>query len=105
MTKRIIDGKRYDTDTAQEVLGVGSRPGTSRTDFGYWEATLYRTPRGRWFLDGTGGGMSMFAEAVGGGGSTDGSGIIPIPYWEAQRYLEADGNIEALEKWFTIEDA
>jgi hypothetical protein len=103
--KRIIDGKRYDTETAEQVTTIGSLPGTSRTDFRYWEATLYRTPKGRWFAVGNGGGMTMFAESVGGGGSRGGSGLIPISKTEARKHLEDDGNIDALEQWFAIEEA
>ena len=101
--KRIIDGKRFDTETADWVAEF--RGGAGRTDFRYWKASLYRTPRGRWFLSGEGGGMSMFAEHVPGGGSRGGSGLIPIPATEARRYLEDDGAVDELEQWFAIEEA
>jgi hypothetical protein len=106
--KRIIDGKRYDTETADWVAAVGSDT-CSVTDFGYWEAALCRTPRGRWFLAGKGGGMTMFAESVGGGGSRGGEGIIPISEREARERLERGGfgydYEDALERWFAIEEA
>lgn len=103
--KRIIDGKRYDTETAENVADIGSRPGTSMTDHGYWDAVLYRTPRGRWFLAGRGGPASMFARSVGNGGSEAGAGIISISESQAQSFLEGAGDMESLERWFTIEDA
>jgi hypothetical protein len=102
--KRIIDGRRYDTETAEQVAWVGSRSGISRSDHTYWDAGLYRTPRGRWFLAGDGGPASIFAQPVG-NGTTGGSGIAPISSGEAQRYLEHAGNIEALEQHFAIEEA
>jgi len=42
--KRIVDGKRYDTEAAEMVTWVGSRSGISRSDNTYWDAGLYRTP-------------------------------------------------------------
>ena len=102
--KRIIDGKRYDTETAERVTWVGSRSGISRSDFTYWDAAIYRTPRGRWFLAGDGGPASIFAESVG-NGTIGGSGIIPISDGESLRYLEDVGATDALERFFTIEEA
>lgn len=45
--KRIIDGKRYDTETATLVATV--ERGT-QTDYGWTAKSLYRTSRGAWFL-------------------------------------------------------
>jgi len=102
--KRIIDGKRYNTETAHRVGSVGSAT-INVSDFGYWEADLYRTPRGRWFLAGKGGPMTMFSRPDGGGMTSGGSGLIPISGTEAQVYLEDDRNVEALERWFVIKEA
>ena len=102
--KRIIDGKRYDTETAEKVAWVGSWSGISRSDNTYWDAGLYRTPRGRWFLAGHGGPASLFGQPVG-NWTEGGSGIAPISEGEALRYLEHAGNIEALEQFFAIEEA
>ena len=101
--KRIIDGKRYDTETAERVTWVGSRSGISRSDFTYWDAAIYRTPRGRWFLSGDGGPASIFAKSVG-NATTGGSGIIPISDGEALRYLEDVEAMDALEQHFAIEE-
>ena len=102
--KRIVDGKRYDTETAERVTWVGSRSGISRSDHTYWDAAIYRTPRGRWFLAGDGGPASIFAKSVG-NGTSGGSGIIPISDGEALRYLEDVEAMDALERFFAIEEA
>ena len=102
--KRIIDGKRYDTETAERVTWVGSRSGISRSDHTYWDAAIYRTPRGRWFLAGDGGPASIFAQSVG-NGTSGGSGLIPISDTEAQEYLEDVEAMDALERFFAIEEA
>ena len=102
--KRIIDGKRYNTETAHRVGSVGSAT-INVSDFGYWEADLYRTPRGRWFLAGKGGPMTMFSRPDGGGMTSGGSGLIPISDTEAQEYLEDVEAMDALERFFAIEEA
>jgi hypothetical protein len=55
--RQIIDCKRYDTETATLIGEADSlHAGASSTsDFNYWEAGLYRTPRGNYFLAGEGG--------------------------------------------------
>ena len=79
--KAIIQGTRYDTEKAVLIaetdnLGDGAE---SVTDFAYWQAGLYKTPRsGRYFLAGRGGPMSTFAKSVGRSGWSGGEGIIPF---------------------------
>lgn len=79
--KAIIAGVRYDTDKAIELgttdnLGSGAN---SVTDFHYWTATLYKTPKsGRYFLAGTGGARSMFAHNMGNGSWSGDSKVIPF---------------------------
>ena len=41
--KAIIRGRRYDTETA--MLVGESWSGGGKSDFRYWEAALYKTPR------------------------------------------------------------
>jgi hypothetical protein len=103
--KRIIDGKRYDTEKAEEIAWNGSTEG--RSDFRYFSEYLYRTARGRWFLAGSGGPMTKYAETIG-NGRTGGDGIIPLSEDEAREWLEhcdSSSATEALEKYFTLEDA
>lgn len=55
--KKIIDGKLYDTATAKKIAEWDNgRCGT------FWEEceTLYRTPKGTYFLHGWGGPMSRY---------------------------------------------
>jgi hypothetical protein len=117
----IVDGLKYDTETAEHVaeLNNWSLPqlrGIGPGDHSYFDADLYRTRNGRWFIAGRGGPSSMFAVSVGNPGSwasTGGSGIIPISKATAQWWLEQVATKEmyksftneALEKWFSIQDA
>jgi hypothetical protein len=102
--KAIINGKRYNTETAQD-LSVWSN-GYSTTDFNYCRETLYRTKNGAHFLYGTGGAMSKYRESYGdswGGGSK----IIPLTEAEAIKWLEEHDGTSALEEHFPdhIQDA
>lgn len=79
--KKIINGKKYDTDTAQ---AMGSYDINATTSFEYVEETLYRKRTGEFFLLGEGGPMSKYAVNTGGGNWAGGAAIIPLS-WEAAR--------------------
>ena len=102
--KAIINGLRYDTDKAI-LIGEGGH-GESRSDFNYWEAGLYKTPRsGRWFLAGEGHGMTRFASNVGNMRGW-GSRIFPMDEEEAREWAERHLTTAEVEAaGFTIEDA
>lgn len=89
--KKIINGTRYDTTKAIEI-GSFSSPHNC-TDFQYWEATLYRTKNGRFFLAGEGGAMSRYGTPVS-GGMGYGERLEPMSREDAlewaERYLDAD---------------
>jgi hypothetical protein len=101
MTKRIIDGKRYDTSSADLVAHF--RNGYSRDDFKWLEEELYRTPKGAWFTYGGGGPGSKYCNFAPGEreasiGQTD--VITPMTSDEAMRWLENAGETELLEEFF-----
>jgi hypothetical protein len=96
--KRIIEGKRYDTEKADLLAEVSSHE--PRSSFGWWQEALYRTPRsGAYFLAGEGHARSRYATNLGGGSWGPGERIEPMSEDEAfawaQRELPAD-QIEAL---------
>ena len=104
--KSIIHGLRYDTDKAV-LIGWDGYNG-NRTDFEWWEAGLYKTPRsGRYFLAGKGGPMTRWAQPVGTNGYTGGSGIVPMTAEEAREWAEQYLDAAEIEAGFaaTIADA
>ncbi len=108
--KKILDGIRYDTDRAVEIGSADNccRGVDSVTDFGYWQATLYRTPRsGRFFIAGHGGPMSRFAQSCGQNCWRGGEDLIPMTREEALEWAELWLTTEQVEAGFaeTIEDA
>jgi len=104
---RIIDGKRYNTDTAVKVADVGSPGMTSRSDHTYEDTYLYRTKKGAWFLSGEGGPRSRWGRSVGNSTIASGSGLQPITPDEARELLEQHDETDAIERWFSdvVEDA
>jgi hypothetical protein len=100
--KKIIDGKIYDTDTAQCVIPLRSK--VDKADFGYWECDLYRTVKGSWFICGEGNGASIFARLVG-TGTIPSSGIRVVSDGWVRDELEQIQYLYALEKYFDIEEA
>lgn len=79
--KRVIEGKVYNTDTARQICQVrcSCYPG----DFHYEETWLYRSPRGVYFLAGSGGPMTRWARPEGSNSWSGGSGLHLIGKDEA----------------------
>jgi hypothetical protein len=75
--KKIINGKRYDTETATEIASAWN--GCSRTDFKFLLETLYTTDSGAWFLAAEGGAMTKYAKILEGGRARTGDrDILPL---------------------------
>ena len=87
--KKIINGKKYDTATA-EKLGFFDN---NELGFSSVEESLYRKRTGEFFLLGEGGPMSKYAVSTGGGNWAGGTAIIPLS-WEAARAW-AEENLDA----------
>jgi hypothetical protein len=102
--KVIIDRKRYDTEKAEKVA---SRFYGEISDFYHVHETLYRTPRGNWFLAGSGGPGTRYAASSGQNEWSGSQKIEPFSDVEARGWLEVNGEVRALEKYFgdSIEDA
>ena len=90
--KKIINGRRYDTDSAK-FLAEDSY--SYRSDFHWWRETLYRKNTGEYFLHGEGGPASKYAEAVGMNKWSSGERIMPLSLTEAQKWAEE--HLDAIE--------
>lgn len=95
--KKIINQKRYDTETAK-MMGTDYY-GMPR-DFEYWQETLYRKQTGEFFLHGEGGAMSRYAEAVGTNSWSGGERIMPLTVEEAQKWAEKHLTADEYESIF-----
>ena len=83
--KKIIDGKRYDTDTAK---AVGYDSYSNPRDFNFWEETLYQKKTGEFFLHGEGGPNSKYAKTCGLNEWSGGEKLIPLTYRAASDWAE-----------------
>lgn len=99
--KKIINGKRYDTDTAKEM---GQDSYSNPRDFSYWCETLYRKTTGEFFLHGEGGANSKYAETIGQNEWCGGSRIMPLTVEKAQAWAEKHLDAEEYEKIFGAVD-
>ena len=95
--KKIINGRKYDTETAKEV-GYWSN-GYPCSDFNHCEETLYLKKTGEYFLYGEGGALTQYARSVF-RGTTGGSEIIPMNEDRAKKWVEKCLNCDAYEALF-----
>jgi len=95
--KKIIDGKRYDTEKAEEIDFFWN--GLCSGDFRSVAETLYKSSKGAFFLYGKGGAMTKYAESHG-DAFTEGEDIIPLTESEAFDWLECCGKVDSIEKYF-----
>lgn len=100
--KKIINYKKYDTETATEI-GAWFH-GTTGT-FEYVHESLFRKNNGEYFLHGEGGAASKYHEKIGTNLWRGGSVIIPLTSDEAKVWCEehmGDATYEEKEE-FSIE--
>lgn len=101
--KRVINGKRYDTNTATKVAVDEKHTG----GFDDWSETLYRKNTGEFFLFGEGGPMTQYRKRMEDGSLGYGEEIIPLSLDGAKRWCEDHLDSDAYEKIFGVvsEDA
>lgn len=83
--KKIINGKRYDTDTATQVAEWESG---YPNDFSYFCETLYKKRTGEYFIFGHGNAASKYATSAGNNTWAGGSALIPLTYDSAREWAE-----------------
>lgn len=94
--KKIINGKKYDTDTAKMVLSWGN----NHNGFTYCHEELYLKKTGEFFLYGSGGPMSRYAQSCGDNCTSGGSEIIPLTEKKARKWVEEHGDADDYEEIF-----
>ena len=90
--KQIIEGRLYDTETADEL---GDYAYSHRSDFYSWSETLYRTKAARYFIAGEGGPLSKYARSCGQGETAGGEGIRIVTEAEAREWMEEYADADA----------
>lgn len=82
---KVINTKKYDTQTAKEVGYYEN--GYNRNDFNFCSETLYIKKTGEYFLHGEGGPMSSYA-VHSGNETSSGEMIKPLNYEQARSWSE-----------------
>ena len=100
--KAVINGKRYDTNTA-ELIGEYSSPGGYSASY-HLEESLFRTEKGQYFLAGAGGPLTKYAERANPNCWRGGSAIILLSSSLAQLWAERHLSAEEVEANFKIEE-
>jgi hypothetical protein len=84
----VIEGKKYDTATATRICKLPSTK--DQGSFAWHDTALYRSPKGAYFLAGTGEARSMWAKHDG-GDSGPGTGMQLVTTDDARGYAEEAG--------------
>lgn len=95
--KKIINGKRYDTETAKLI---GSDGYSNPSDFDYWSEDLYQKKTGEFFLYGEGGARTKYAQAIDSNSWCGGERIMPLSYDEAREWVEHHLDADTYEEVF-----
>lgn len=96
--KQIINGKKYDTDTAKKLHRWSNNiPGN---DAHYCAEALYRKKTGEFFLYGEGGAFSRYSESYGDNSWGGGEKIIPLTEAEAREWMESRASADEYEEIF-----
>jgi hypothetical protein len=103
--RKVIDGKVYDTETADLVCDISGYGGTlSQSDFRHDNTNLYRTKKGAWFIVGEGGAMSQWSEPCGSNSYIGGSGMRVVSEDEAKAFV-AEFASDEYDEYFDAEEA
>ena len=94
--KKIINGKKYDTDTARFLTSDGN----GRSDFSRCYEELYRKKTGEYFLYGSGGPMSKYSRAIDQNWQSGGEDIIPLTEAKARQWAEIHCTADEYEEIF-----
>ena len=94
--KKILGGKKYDTETARMVGTYGN----GSSGFGACSETLYRKRTGEFFLYGEGGPMSKYGVAYGDNEWGYGEEIRPLTVDEAKAWAEKHLDADEYEEVF-----
>lgn len=101
--KRVINGRVYDTDKAEEI---GEASYGNSGDFHSWEETLYKTPKGAYFVAGSGGARSKYSRQISQNTWSGGDGMEVLSSAEALEWCEKHRiDADVISTHFEVEPA
>ena len=100
--KKIINGKKYDTATAEFLASWWN--GLASNDFAHCSEELYRKRTGEFFLYGEGGPMTEYRRTIGQNEWSGGEDITPLTEAEARKWVEEKANDRYEEIFGEVEE-
>jgi hypothetical protein len=101
--KKVIDGKVYNTETADVIAGWSNDLGGG--DFNQCEESLYKTKKGQFFVAGSGGAMSRYSVSCGNNSWGGGEGMELLSEAEALAWCEEhDVDADEIAKHFKVQE-
>lgn len=101
--KHIINGKTYNTETAELIAEQCTN--LPRSDFNYCKESLYKTRKGAFFLTGAGGALTRWASRGDDGARWWGDGMAVLDPALALAWCERHrADPEVIERYFDIEE-
>ncbi|MDY4522718.1 MAG: hypothetical protein SPD80_03915 [Atopobium sp.] len=85
--KKIIKNKLYNTETARKIADY-EPSGFGKTDFHWYQETLYQKRTGEYFIHGEGGPLSPYSKPCGNRGAQESESIAPLDYEQARAWAE-----------------
>lgn len=98
--KKIINGKKYDTDTATKLGSFDN--GYFGSDLDYLEETLYRKKTGEFFLYGEGGARTKYSVRCSSNSYCGGCDITPLSNSKAKAWAEENLTSDEYEAIFGL---
>ena len=95
---KVIDGHKYDTETAREQASWEPTP--YQSDFSWFRETLYRTKAGLYFIHGDGNAASRYARSCGQNEWCGGEAIKPLSEDAARAWAEEHCDGRTYERIF-----
>ena len=96
--RKIINGRKYDTETATKIETYNN--GLGYSDFGYVIESLYIKKTGEFFLAGEGGALTKYAHRCSDKTRCNGNGVFPLSIDEAKEWCENHIDVEKYEELF-----
>jgi len=98
--EKLIDGKLYDTDSAELITSTYPNGTQDRSDFRFLREQLYVTENGFYFVAAKGGAKTKLSQPAATGGTTGGAEIRPLSEQEAFEWCQRRDAIDAAREHF-----
>lgn len=98
--EKLIDGKLYDTDSAELITSTYPNGTQDRGNFRFLKESLYVTENGSYFIAGEGGAKTKYSQPAASGGTTGGEDIRAVTEEEAFQWCQRRGEVDAAREHF-----